>query len=104
MVDVCEADAVRYRREYIASYPAGVLAARFTASEKGALSLNATFSRAESITSLQASASDTAPWIKLDGTSGQSADEDPIVFSGQASFVADGGIFPIHRDQYRLLS
>lgn len=89
---------MRCRREYIASYPAGVLAARFTASEKGALSLNATFSRAESVTSLRASASDTAPWIKLDGTSGQPADEDPIVFSGQASFVADGGMLTIEID------
>ncbi|KAL4916509.1 Six-hairpin glycosidase-like protein [Aspergillus aurantiobrunneus] len=83
-------DGVNYTREYIASYPAGVLAARFTASKRGALSLNATFSRAESVTALQASASGAAPWIKLSGTSGQPAEEGPIVFSGQASFVAEG--------------
>ncbi|KAL4992786.1 Six-hairpin glycosidase-like protein [Aspergillus falconensis] len=87
------AEGVKYTREYIASCPDGVLAARFTASGKGALSLNATFSRASDVTSLQASASDTAPWIKLSGTSGQPAEEDPIVFSGQASFVAEGAHF-----------
>ncbi|KAL6236749.1 hypothetical protein BDW75DRAFT_249872 [Aspergillus navahoensis] len=86
-------EGVKYTREYIASYPAGVLAARFTASEKGALALNATFSRASDVASLQASASDTVPWIKLSGTSGQPAEEDPIVFSGQASFVAEGAHF-----------
>ncbi|KAL4818371.1 Six-hairpin glycosidase-like protein [Aspergillus spinulosporus] len=86
-------EGVKYTREYIASYPAGVLAARFTASEKGALKLKATFSRVSDVMSLQASASDTAPWIRLSGTSGQPAEEDPIVFTGQASFVAEGAHF-----------
>ncbi|KAL4974223.1 Six-hairpin glycosidase-like protein [Aspergillus desertorum] len=86
-------EGVKYTREYIASYPAGILAARFTASEKGALALNATLHRASDVTSLQASASDTAPWVKLSATSGQPADEGPIVFCGQASFVAEGAHF-----------
>ena len=34
-----------------------------------------------------------APWIQLTGASGQPADENPIVFSGQASFVAEGGMY-----------
>ncbi|KAL4927233.1 glycoside hydrolase family 95 protein [Aspergillus undulatus] len=64
---------VKYTREYIASFPAGVLAARFAASEQGGLSLDTTFSRASNVTAQKAS-----------------ADEGPIVFSGQASFVAEG--------------
>ncbi|RDW83763.1 glycoside hydrolase family 95 protein [Aspergillus mulundensis] len=86
-------DGVKYTREYIASYPAGVLAARFTSSEEGALTLNATFSRASDVTSLEASALDDTPWIRLSGTSGQPVEEGPIVFSGQASFVAEGANF-----------
>ncbi|KAL4941901.1 hypothetical protein BDV06DRAFT_222656 [Aspergillus oleicola] len=82
---------VKYAREYIASFPAGVLAARYTASKKGALNINAAFSRSEDISSLEASADGDGPWIKLSGTSGQPADEGPIVFVGQASFVAEGG-------------
>ncbi|KAL4951578.1 Six-hairpin glycosidase-like protein [Aspergillus filifer] len=84
---------VKYTREYIASFPAGVLAARYTASKKGALSINATFSRSEDISSLEASADGDTPCIKLTGTSGQPAEENPIMFSGQASFVAEGAKF-----------
>ncbi|KAL4792788.1 Six-hairpin glycosidase-like protein [Aspergillus venezuelensis] len=88
-----EVGGVKYTRENIASFPAGVLAARYTSSKKGALSINATFSRSSDISSLEASADGDIPWIKLTGTSGQSADENPIVFSGQASFVAEGAQF-----------
>ncbi|KAL2822596.1 Six-hairpin glycosidase-like protein [Aspergillus granulosus] len=83
-------DGVKYTREYIASFPAGVLAARFTASKKGALNLNATFSRAESVTGLEASVAGLAPWVRMSGSSGQPAKENPILFTGQASFQAKG--------------
>ncbi|KAL2823953.1 glycosyl hydrolase family 65, N-terminal domain-containing protein [Aspergillus pseudoustus] len=83
-------DGVKYTREYVASFPAGVLAARFTASRKGALDLNATFSRAESVTGLQASVAGSTPWLRMSGSSGQPASEDPIIFTGQATFQAKG--------------
>ncbi|KAL4876558.1 Six-hairpin glycosidase-like protein [Aspergillus karnatakaensis] len=89
---------VKYTREYIASYPAEVLAARFTASKKGALSLNATFSRASDITSLRASASKDTGLIELSGSSGQSTDENPILFTGQARFRAKGAKFAASDD------
>ncbi|KAL5340311.1 glycosyl hydrolase family 65, N-terminal domain-containing protein [Aspergillus crustosus] len=69
-------------------FPAGILAARFTASKKGALSLNATFSRAADVTSLRASASGNTPLIELSGSSGQPAEENPILYTGQARFKA----------------
>lgn len=80
-----------HSREYVASFPADVLAARFVASEPGSLHVRASFSRMENILSNEASASGNVSSLALTGTSGQPEEEDPILFSGQARFMAPGG-------------
>lgn len=80
------------RREFIASYPAGVLAARFTSSEEGALNLKASFSRLANILVNVASTAGGVNSVTLMGSSGQPLDENPILFTGQARFVAPGGM------------
>ncbi|KAM0553331.1 hypothetical protein ACHAPJ_007344 [Fusarium lateritium] len=86
-------DGVNYTREYIASYPADVLAARFTASKDGALSIKASISRLENILSNKASAGNKTGSIQMKGSSGQKAEDDPILFIGEARFVAPGATF-----------
>ncbi|KAL7946723.1 glycoside hydrolase family 95 protein [Trichoderma barbatum] len=84
-------NGVTYTREYVASNPAGVIAARFTASKAGALSVSATFSRTSSILSNVASTSGGVNTVTMQGTSGQSTN--PILFTGKARFVASGATF-----------
>ncbi|KAL7917794.1 glycoside hydrolase family 95 protein [Trichoderma austrokoningii] len=86
-------NGVTYNREYVASTPAGVIAARFTASKAGALSLSATFSRISNILSNVASTSGGANTLTLQGSSGQAASDNPILFTGKAQFVASGATF-----------
>ncbi|KAK2797010.1 hypothetical protein FQN51_008871 [Onygenales sp. PD_10] len=83
-------DGVDFEREYIASYPADVLAARFTASKDGALSLKAGISRTENILTNIASVADGISSVTMMGSSGQPSEENPILFTGQARFVAPG--------------
>ncbi|KOS20729.1 Alpha-L-fucosidase 2 [Escovopsis weberi] len=83
-------DGVDYTREYIASYPASVLAARFSASKDGALAFNASFDRLEHILTNSASVEDGIGSIVMSGSSGQSLADDPILFTGEARFVAPG--------------
>lgn len=75
----------------MASFPTGVLAARFTSSKKGELSFNATFGRKELIVSREASTSGDKHELVLKGTSGQPAEEGPVLFTGKARFIAPGG-------------
>ncbi|KAK2757525.1 hypothetical protein FQN54_004494 [Arachnomyces sp. PD_36] len=84
-------DGVNFTREYIASYPAGVLAARFTAGQEGALNLGASISRQDNILTNEAS-TDGVNSITMSGSSGQPSEEGPILYTGQARFVADGDI------------
>ncbi|KAF9870677.1 alpha-l-fucosidase [Colletotrichum karsti] len=83
-------DGVNYTREFIASYPAGVLAARFSSSEDGSLSLKASFSRLANILVNVGSTAGGVNSITMMGSSGQPLDENPILFTGQARFVAPG--------------
>ncbi|KAK5996405.1 Alpha-L-fucosidase 2 [Cladobotryum mycophilum] len=85
-------NGVNFTREYIASFPAGVFAARFTSSQKSGLNIKATFSRTSSIVSNTASTASGVNSITLRGTSGQAAQDNPIQFSGKAQFVADGSV------------
>jgi len=84
------------RREYVASNPDGIIAARIVASQPGSLSLNATFTRRELIVSNNASTSESVHEITMKGKSVQPMDQNPILFTGKARFVAPGGEpFPI---------
>jgi hypothetical protein len=80
-----------FSREYVASVPAGVIAARFTSSKAGALSVSATFSRISNILTNVASTSGGANTLTLQGSSGQATANNPILFTGKAQFVASGG-------------
>ncbi|RFU81375.1 glycoside hydrolase family 95 [Trichoderma arundinaceum] len=86
-------NGVTYTREYVASVPAGVIAARFTSSKTGALSVSATFSRISNILSNVASISGGVNTVTLQGSSGQAASDNPILFTGKARFVASGATF-----------
>ncbi|KAJ7252912.1 glycoside hydrolase family 95 protein [Mycena rebaudengoi] len=78
---------VTYTREYIASYPSGVLAARFNASAGGELNMNISMTGLIKILSVTASAAQRRNTLALRGSSGQSVD--PILWTGQARFVPD---------------
>jgi hypothetical protein len=78
-------------REYVASYSQGVLVARYTASSAGALNINITMNRTSNIESLVAAVASDNNTVTLVGSSGQSASEDPILWTGQARFVLDTG-------------
>ncbi|KAF9890104.1 hypothetical protein FE257_006265 [Aspergillus nanangensis] len=81
-------DGVTFTREYTPSYPHGVLLARFTTSKPGALNLNVTMSRTDHIQSVVASAAKDNNTVTLVSSSGQSEDENPILWTGQARFVS----------------
>ncbi|XXG95601.1 hypothetical protein Hte_001869 [Hypoxylon texense] len=81
---------VSYTREYIASFPGDILAARFQSSQKGGLNLNASISRGTSYIENVASVGDGIATLTYRGSSGQPVDQGPILFSGQARFVAVG--------------
>ncbi|KAF7374248.1 Glycoside hydrolase family 95 protein [Mycena sanguinolenta] len=82
-------DGVTYTREYIANYPSGVLAARFTASAGGELNMNISMTGLIKILSVTAAAAQDNNTLTLRGSSGQSVD--PILWTGQARFVPDEG-------------
>ncbi|KAI1763518.1 glycoside hydrolase family 95 protein [Hypoxylon sp. FL1150] len=79
-----------YTREYIASFPADILAARFRTTELGGLSLNASIFRTENTLENVASIEDGIAILTYRGSSGQPAEQGPILFSGQVRFVATG--------------
>ncbi|KAF7307546.1 Glycoside hydrolase family 95 protein [Mycena indigotica] len=78
-----------FSREYIASYPAGVLAARFKSSQKGTLNMTITMTGNIKILSLVPSAAANNISLTLRGSSGQSVS--PILWTGQARLVPDAG-------------
>ncbi|KAF6828353.1 alpha-l-fucosidase [Colletotrichum musicola] len=86
-------NGVNFTREFIASYPAGVLAARFSSSEEGGLNLTASFSRLADILVNVASTAGGVNSVTMLGSSGQPLDENPILFTGTARFVAPGAKF-----------
>ncbi|KAJ7804649.1 glycoside hydrolase family 95 protein [Mycena olivaceomarginata] len=89
MTDYYVFEGVTYTREYIASYPSGVLAARFNASAGGELNMNISMTGLIEILSVTASAAQDNNTLTLRGSSGQSVD--PILWTGQARFVPDEG-------------
>jgi hypothetical protein len=72
------------RREYVASYPAGVLAFRMTASQSGKLNAKISLSRSKNVVSNAASASGGVNAITLKSNGG-------IGFTAEARVVSDGG-------------
>ncbi|KAI1499078.1 Six-hairpin glycosidase-like protein [Biscogniauxia marginata] len=80
---------VNYTREYVASYPHGVLAIRLGADQVGSLDVNISLSRAQYVTSQTASSSGSSHSVFLGGNSGQASD--PISFSSAARVVNSGG-------------
>ncbi|KAH6611775.1 glycoside hydrolase family 95 protein [Chaetomium sp. MPI-SDFR-AT-0129] len=82
-------DGTDYSREYVASYPHGVLALRLSASEQGKLNVKLSLSRAQSVLSQSASVENGTGVISLSGNSGQSSDA--ITFWSEARVVNSGG-------------
>ncbi|PVH98366.1 glycoside hydrolase family 95 protein [Periconia macrospinosa] len=80
---------VNYTREYVGSFPHGVIAIRYTASKPSQLNVKVSLSRSKQITSQTASTSNGVNSVKLNGNSGQSSDA--ITFSSEARVVNDGG-------------
>ncbi|KAI0154661.1 family 95 glycoside hydrolase [Xylariaceae sp. FL1272] len=85
---------VNYTRDYVASFPNGVLAARFTASSDNAIKLNISIDR-DSDFAVTASVATDNNTVTLTGNSGQSASENPILFIGQARFTSPDGVFAV---------
>ncbi|KAE8371191.1 Six-hairpin glycosidase-like protein [Aspergillus bertholletiae] len=79
---------VRFRREYVASYPAGVIAARFTASEAGLLVVSVLLDRDQYVIEKVATAGNATGSLKLRALTAAS---DGIGFSTGARIVAHGG-------------
>ncbi|KAF7630654.1 putative secreted protein [Aspergillus flavus] len=79
---------VEFRREYIASHPAGVIAARLTASEAGRLNVAASLSRGRYVTENTATAGNDTGSLKLRAST---AESDDISFSAAARIVTHGG-------------
>lgn len=87
------AESKNFSREYVASLPDGILVASFNASTTRSLNLKISMSREGSITT-SASAEDGKYAVTLVGSSGQSPDDDPIRWTGQARFaLVDGTLF-----------
>ncbi|KAF2875385.1 Six-hairpin glycosidase-like protein [Massariosphaeria phaeospora] len=75
---------VDYTREYVASYPAGVLAFRMTASQSRKLNVKVSLNRTKAVASNTASSSDGVHAITLKSNGG-------IEFAAEARVVSDGG-------------
>ncbi|KAI0593977.1 Six-hairpin glycosidase-like protein [Biscogniauxia sp. FL1348] len=80
---------VNYTREYVASYPYGVLAVRLSAGQDSMIDANISLSRTQNMTSQTASSSNGIYSVFLGGDSGQEVD--PIAFSSAARVVNSGG-------------
>ncbi|KAI0866067.1 glycoside hydrolase family 95 protein [Xylaria cubensis] len=83
-------NGVNYTREYVASASADILAMRFNASVDGSLNLTTSISRSSGIISNVGSIEEGVAVLIFQGSSGQDDDENPILFTGKAHFVADG--------------
>ncbi|KAH7304241.1 Six-hairpin glycosidase-like protein [Stachybotrys elegans] len=80
---------VNYTREYVGSYPHGVIAMRMSSSQAGQLNVRVSLSRSQYTTSQTASTSNGVNSVKLNGNSGQSSNA--ITFSSEARVVNTGG-------------
>ncbi|KAK8060325.1 hypothetical protein PG996_010255 [Apiospora saccharicola] len=80
---------VNYTREYVGSYPHGVIAMRMNASQAGKLNVKVAMSRGQHTASQTASTSKDASSVRLSGNSGQSSGA--ITFSSEARIVNTGG-------------
>ncbi|KAK7997170.1 hypothetical protein PG989_005210 [Apiospora arundinis] len=80
---------VNYTREYVGSYPHGVIAMRMSASQAGQLNVKVAMSRGQRTLSQTASTSNGVNSVKLSGNSGQSSGA--ITFSSEARIVNNGG-------------
>ncbi|KAK8118835.1 alpha-L-fucosidase 2 precursor [Apiospora kogelbergensis] len=80
---------VNYTREYIGSYPHGVIAMRMNAGQAGQLNVKVAMSRSQRTVSQTASTSNGVNSVKLSGNSGQSSGA--ITFSSEARIVNTGG-------------
>lgn len=81
-LDLCWIDCtviISVSREYVASYPHGVLVARYTASSPGALNINIAMNRTSNVESLVAAVASNRNTVRLVRSSGQAASEDPIL-------------------------
>lgn len=78
-------DLIPNRREYVANYPAGVLAFRFTASKKGKLNAKISLNRSQGVQSQTSSSSGGSGSIVLKVNSGS------IPFTSEARIFNDGG-------------
>jgi hypothetical protein len=76
---------IDHRREYVASYPAGVLAFRMTANQPGKLNLGIALARTQTVASNAASSSGGVNAITLKSNGG-------IGFTAEARVVNDGGM------------
>lgn len=72
-------------REFVASYPAGVLAFRMTAGQAGKLNAKVSLSRSKNVASLAASSSGGSNAITLKSNGG-------IAFTAEARVVSDSGM------------
>lgn len=75
----------RVRREYVASYPAGVLAFRMTANQFGKLNVDIALARSQNVASNAASSSGNINVITLKANGG-------IPFTAEARIVSDTGL------------
>ncbi|KAE8420671.1 Six-hairpin glycosidase-like protein [Aspergillus pseudocaelatus] len=83
-----EYHGVQFRREYVASHPAGVIAARLSASEAGRLNVAASISRDRYVTEKAATVGNGTGSLKLRAST---AESDGINFTAAARIVAHGG-------------
>lgn len=84
----------RHRREYVASYPAGVLAFRMTSSRAGKLNAKISLIRSRNVTSNSASTSGGVNAVTLKSNGG-------IGFTAEARVVSHGGKAPRSRIVYK---
>lgn len=84
---------VTYSREFVPSYPHGVLAMRLSASQSGKVNVKVSLSRSQSVLSQSASTgkgTNGSHSVVLNGNSGQSSDA--IGFWSEARIVNTGGV------------
>ncbi|KAH3941206.1 hypothetical protein HBI56_208010 [Parastagonospora nodorum] len=80
---------VNYTREYVASYPAGVLAFRMMANQAGKLNVDIALARSQNVASNAASSSGNINSITLKGNGG-------IPFTAEARVVSDTGSISVN--------
>ncbi|KAI1842583.1 hypothetical protein JX265_012575 [Neoarthrinium moseri] len=91
---------VNYTREYVASYPHGVLAMRFKAQTAGKLDVTLSMSRSQYTLSNTASSSSGIYEVHLSGNSGQSSGA--IAFSSTARIVTSSGSVSVSGSSIRV--